>query len=32
ELIDKDGSTLAAWRTANIRGRSLDMPFPGKNP
>ena len=32
ELIDKDGTTLAIWRTADIQGRSLDMPFPGKNP
>ncbi|ENU11090.1 phage tail protein [Acinetobacter calcoaceticus] len=32
ELIDKDGSTLATWRTADMQGRSLDMPFPGKSP
>ena len=32
ELIDKDGTPLASWTTANKQGRSLDMPFPGKNP
>ena len=32
ELIDRDGTTLAAWKTVNSQGRSLDMPLPGKNP
>lgn len=32
ELVDKDGIVLAAWTTADVQGRSLDMPFPGKNP
>lgn len=31
EIIDKDGSVLAAWTTADVQGRSLDMPPPGKS-